>query len=101
MIPEFHEHKQSENEEVTEGFYNVVKKIAILHQVRMELHINGPQWKARVEFIMHNPANLALFDKFPTYPLASEPTRSAISASESTHSLPYTATRKARFRARG
>eukprot|EP00966_Prymnesium_polylepis_P227315 5260062-Prymnesium_polylepis.1 len=33
---EFHEHTQSENEEVTEGFYNVVEWIAILHQVRQQ-----------------------------------------------------------------
>jgi hypothetical protein len=73
LDPEFHEHKQSENEEVTEGFFNVVERIAILHQVRQGLTVYESQWKARVAFIDNEPANLASYDKFPTYPSANEP----------------------------
>ena len=71
--PEFHEHAQSENEEVTEGFNNVVERIAILHEVRKDLAIFEPQWKARVDFINNNPANLASYDKFPSYPSTEDP----------------------------
>jgi hypothetical protein len=74
LDPEFHEHAQADNEEVTSGFFNMTEKIGILRCVREQITKFEPQWKERVAFINNNPANLASVDKFPTYPTSVEPT---------------------------
>jgi len=73
LDPEFHEHGQSENEEVSSGFFNVVEKIGILQQVRNDVSTYEPLWKARLEFVKDDPDKLASYDKFPTYPSAADP----------------------------
>jgi hypothetical protein len=71
LDPEFQAHKQSENAEVTEGFMNVVEKIAILLEVRKGDFKQA--WQDRVKFLGDDPARLTKWDTFPKYPTDKTP----------------------------
>lgn len=69
LDPEFIEHAQASNEEVTEGFMTTVEKIAILRMVREQCEVKYlAAWKERSAAIGEDPAKLTSYDKFPVYP---------------------------------
>ena len=70
LDPEFHGHDQAANAEVMEGFMNVVERIAILRHARSATYADA--WKVRVAAIGDDPAVLAKWDSFPTYPDATD-----------------------------
>lgn len=73
MDPEYVDHEQATNEEVMEGFHEVVEKVGILLKVRsMEGTDLAAQWKARQRSIEMNPAAHRLWLDYPTYPDASD-----------------------------
>ena len=71
LDPEFANHDQASNEEVTEGFMNTMERIGILRKVRSSDYADA--WKQRVAFIGNDPSHLASYDAFPDYPDAKDP----------------------------
>lgn len=73
LDPEFIDHEQSANTEVTEGFMTTVEKIGILRNVRGRIDHFRQLWKERRLAIGDDPSMLASYDKFPVYPTAKDP----------------------------
>lgn len=73
---EFQSHEQENNEEVMEGFYDVVEKIGILKEVRRIIAQKdsaasdelAKKWEARKAMIVADPSKQKTWDHFPTYP---------------------------------
>jgi len=74
--PEFLSHEQENNEEVMEGFYDVVEKIGILKEVRRIIAQKESaasddltkKWEARRAMIVADPSRQKTWDHFPMYP---------------------------------
>jgi hypothetical protein len=73
LDPEFIDHSQSSNAEVTDGFMNVAEKIGILRAVRAAIDGYLPRFKERRAFIGDDPSKLKSYDKFPDYPDKTSP----------------------------
>ena len=76
LDPEFIEHDHSSNEEVMDGFYATLEKVAILLQIRA-IHEEDPSnfeqfWTARSAAIVADPLAQRSMDNFPSYPDASD-----------------------------
>lgn len=77
LDPEFHSHEQSKNEEVMEGFLDVVEKLSILVKVR-QLHATDPkkyqvQWEKRSCLIVADPIKQQTYEDYPLYPTCEDP----------------------------
>ena len=70
LDPEFIDHEQADNIEVTDGFMNVVEKIGILREVRSGDY--AAAWKARAAAIDADPSKLTTKDSYPNYPTAED-----------------------------
>jgi hypothetical protein len=68
MDPEFIDHDQSSNTEVTEGFMNLTERIGILRAVRAAIDSYVPLFKKRLQFIGDDPSKLKSWDALPSYP---------------------------------
>ena len=75
LDPEFFDHDQSKNNEVCEGFDNIVEKIGILRKVRAEMGAATyykDMWAARLAAIGNDPSKLSSYDSYPAYPDAKD-----------------------------
>jgi hypothetical protein len=89
LDPEFHDHDTASNEEVTNGFMNVVEKIGILKKVREQSDSFSDAWKARRAAIGDDPSKLTSYDAFPTYPTAADKDVSAFCQAASAQLVLY------------
>lgn len=70
LDPEFIDHAQCSNEEVTQGFHATIEKIAILLEVRKEDYTEA--WKKRATFLGDDPSKLTSWEQFPSYPTTTD-----------------------------